>query len=255
MLIIFDLSFIGRVLSEFITLTLFMVISLILLWRDGLLHVAKIQIKTLKNIFSYGVSLIPHTLSIFCLSFLDRFILSNYLELAEVGIYILAFQIAMILGLFIDALNRSYIPWLFKSLENKKSISFKSKHFSTLAVILFPIALVSFLIDGNLFAYIFGDQYSRVSEIFPYFVIAQCLSGLYIYQTNFLLFYRKNSILSSITIFAAILHVFFLLIFVEKYGFYAAPYALIISMSIRLCLTYYFAAKLVNDNYGMKNVT
>jgi len=80
------------------------VIALFLLHKDDLLGFAW-RPAYLREIFAFGVPLIPHSVGYFLLSSVDRFVINDKLGLAQVGIYMVAVQLVSAMGLVFDAIN------------------------------------------------------------------------------------------------------------------------------------------------------
>ncbi|RLD81494.1 MAG: hypothetical protein DRJ10_06145, partial [Bacteroidetes bacterium] len=105
----------GKIYLDIILISIFAIISFISLLKDIKLN---FDFKILKEPLKFSIPLIPHMLSGFLLSAIDRIFLEQIKDLHEVGLYSLAFNIAMILYIVIDAVRLSYTPYF-----NKKAIT------------------------------------------------------------------------------------------------------------------------------------
>lgn len=74
----------------------------------------------MKEAASFGVPLIPHIMGGFLLMTVDRAVIGSVLSLDAAGYYMVAAQIAGILGIALDSVNKAYVPWLFEKLKEMK---------------------------------------------------------------------------------------------------------------------------------------
>jgi O-antigen/teichoic acid export membrane protein len=156
-------------------------------------------------------------------------------------------QLSLGLTLFIDALNKAYVPWFYKSLsgfKNFKTIKDNQIKFYIMISISIPL---SFLFTSDVFAFLFGENYRAVSEVFPYIIAAQVFSAFYIYQANFLLFFKKNLTLSAITIFSGVVYIPLLSYLTQAHGMVGAGSSFVIAMLVRYCITWYFSTRSFNE--------
>ncbi|MCE5421171.1 MAG: oligosaccharide flippase family protein [Acidithiobacillus sp.] len=62
---------------------------------------------------AYGVPLVPAAIAQFVLHFSDRFFLVRLVPMAEVGVYALAYRVAMLVSVFTGIANTAWWPWVF----------------------------------------------------------------------------------------------------------------------------------------------
>lgn len=227
----------GRIYAELFVLSLFAAYSLWSFHNEGLLVSFKFDLQKIRNILNYSIPLLPHVLGIFTLSFADRFIVTSQLGLTEATNFIMAIQMAMVLGLINDAINKTYVPWFYKSLTSKTNEEQIKNYRNKYSLFLLTVSVISFFIPPKIFIFILGDKYIQVASIFPLIIIGQALNGLYLYYANYLLFFKKNIYMSIITIFCGITYILTLTFFSESWGLIGAGLAFIFTMFIRLMLT------------------
>ena len=71
----------------------------------------------MREALNFGVPLIPHVIGGFSIAAADRFIINEKLGLAAAGIYLVAVQLGMGMGLIADACNKAFVPWLYEQLK------------------------------------------------------------------------------------------------------------------------------------------
>src|SRR5690606_21582715 len=107
----------GRIYAQVGTATIFALIALALLKKDGLLSFFTWKPEYFKEALKFGVPLIPHVAGVFLLSSFDRFVINAELGVDQAGIYMVAVQITSAMYLIFDAINKAYVPWLFERLK------------------------------------------------------------------------------------------------------------------------------------------
>ena len=115
----------GRVLSQAIAYFIFGVLGFFILYQNDLVEVKWVR-KYLRHALSYGVPLIPHVLSTFAITMIDRVFITNMVGVSDTGIYTVGYQIGMIIGVLASSFNKAWTPWLFEKLnEGKQAIKNK----------------------------------------------------------------------------------------------------------------------------------
>ncbi|MEO2173158.1 MAG: oligosaccharide flippase family protein, partial [bacterium] len=94
----------GRLWGLTLTTLIFSALAFWSLYKSKLLKLTA-RYDYFLPILSFGVPLIPHVLGLFLLSMIDRAVIKSELGLTEAGIYTVAIQISMALGLLSTAFN------------------------------------------------------------------------------------------------------------------------------------------------------
>lgn len=235
----------GRIEAQIITSFVFLIIALFLLFRSDLLKIFVWRKDYLKEALRYAVPLIPHVGGLFLLSSVDRVVINNQIGLAAAGIYMVAIQLTSVMNIVFDAVNKAYVPWLFEKLK-EDDLSQKEKIVKITYIWYFVILLgvsLAFLIGPFLVTTIAGENYSQAGELIGWLALGQGFNGMYLMVTNYILFSKRTSLLSSATISSGILNVLLLILFTNLYGLEGAAKAFALSMIIRFLLTWFLASK------------
>lgn len=106
----FRLGVVGVVLADLVTTVLF---TLVLLPRFAPLIGATFSTPLLREALRFGLPRIPHGLSQQTVAVSDRYILSLYATLHEIGLYSIGVSFAMGLKLFLNAFEYAWAPFYF----------------------------------------------------------------------------------------------------------------------------------------------
>ncbi|MEZ8389268.1 oligosaccharide flippase family protein [Vibrio splendidus] len=236
----------GRIGAILLANIIFSMFSLYLLYKDKLVkwNFSFVQIK---SSLVYGAPLVPHMLGAFLLLMIDRALINSYLGSKAAGIYMVAFQVSLVLSLLFDSINKAVSPWFFKKLnENTHSAKIEVvKVVYFLLFIFFIITAVSFLSSKYFIDFVIGEEFSSSADIAPLLLLAQGFRGGYLLVSNFI-FYKKNTyVISIITVFTGIFNVTLLIYFIDSYGLIGAAYSLPISMALQWLFTWAAAQRAV----------
>lgn len=234
----------GRI-SAYMTGTVgFAFLALWLLHRDKLLGFGW-HPNYIKDALSFGVPLIPHIAGIFLLSAVDRLVINAELGLAQVGIYMVAVQLAGVMGIVFDAINKAYVPWLFERLKRNQSDEKKQIVRLTYAYFLISLLMagLAFLVGPYAVILIAGERYAQAGSVIGWLALGQAFSGMYLMVTNYIFYSKKTGLLSLVTISSGLLNVVLLVVLIKLLGITGAAMAFTLAMALRFLLTWWVAQK------------
>lgn len=158
-------------------------------------------------ILGFGLPLILHHSSIFLKGQLDRIFIYHKFSEADLGLYAMGAQIAMILAIVIHALNKATLPYFYEALKQKK-INVRHIHkWAFYALFTVPIpALVMWLIPEGVVVWLLGNQFIGTKYYIILFLVATMLVVPYLILVNYLFFYGKNKLISLCSILSTIFY-------------------------------------------------
>jgi O-antigen/teichoic acid export membrane protein len=232
----------GRIWVLSITTLVYAVLALFLLYKDDLIGFAW-RPSYLREIFAFGLPLMPHTIGNFLLLSVDRFVINDQLGLVQVGIYIVAVQLASVIGMIIESLHNAYVPWLYERLkrngydEKKQIVRWTYAY----CLALLGIVLLAFTIGPLLLKIIAGAKYSEASNIIGWLVLGQAFSGMYLMATAYIFYSKRTGLLSLSTMTSGLINVGLLMFLISFMGLMGAAVAFAISMAVKFLLTWRIA--------------
>nr|WP_297456506.1 oligosaccharide flippase family protein [uncultured Halomonas sp.] len=234
----------GRMIGQSIAPLMIGLLALFLLRRDGLLSFSW-KPGFIKDAMQFGVPLIPHVAGIFLLSMVDRLVVNKYLGLESAGIYMVAVQLTMVMGILFDAFNKAYMPWLFEKLKENdihvkaKIVNWTYGYFLLALVIAVTVALLG----PTAVVWLAGDRYSAAASIMGWLALGQAFNGMYLMVTNYMFYSKRTGILSVATISSGLLNLLLLVMLVPALGLEGAAMSFAIVMIIRFLCTWLLAQK------------
>lgn len=246
LVVVFSFGASGRIAGNTVAVVIFGVVALLLLWREGLLKFTW-RPDLMKEALSFGVPLIPHVLGAFLLLTVDRAIISSQLGLDAAGYYMVAAQMAMVMGLVLNGVNKAYTPWLYENLkkDNERDKIFIVKLTYGYAGFLFALAALAFLIGGPVLVFIAGEKYQPAADLIGWLMLGKAFHGMYYMVCSYIFFKKKTFSIAKITIFSGLINAALIFTFTANYGLVGAAWAMCIGMAIQCLFTWWVANKLV----------
>lgn len=235
----------GRINTQIIVSSVFLVIALYLLKKDNLLKIFTWRKDYLAEALKFGMPLMPHIAGGFLLVSVDRIVINREIGLAEAGIYMVAVQLTAAVGIVFDAINKAYVPWLFEQLKADQLAQKQKIVKLTYAWFILIVlgAMLGFVVGPPLVVFIAGEQYAQAGKVVGWLALGQGFKGMYLMVTNYIFYSKRTGLLSIASISSGILNLILLIVLVRIFGLEGAAIAFATSMGIRFLLTWWIAQK------------
>lgn len=196
----------GRINAYLIISILFLLISLIFIFRCDCLF-CKPDLNTYKDCLSYGLPLIPHSMTSWLRQGMDRIFLNNYQAVSIVGLFSFSYNFANLIMIIGAAFNSANSVFIFKNLAiGGDNVRKRLRKQTILVVFFFLVLTIAVCLVSPFFINLFFPKYS---ECVPY-LIFQCFTAffhcVYLQFVNILFYYKKTKILMYITFSVSIIH-------------------------------------------------
>lgn len=241
----------GVVMAIFYAAAYSALISIIFLYKDRIVKLNSIDKSDLEDALSFGVPLIPHAVGLFLLNYLDRYVISNYMDLKYVGIYAVAFQISMGLTIIFDGTNKAFVPHLFGVLssndDDKKRKVVRYTYFWFLFLLVGMV--LAFLIGPKFVLYYAGESFSESAQIIGLLCAGQIFGGMYLMVTNYVFYAKRTASLSLVTIFSALVYLMASIFLVENYGLVGVAFSFLASKLIQFVFTWLLSMRSIQMDW------
>jgi O-antigen/teichoic acid export membrane protein len=219
LVVFMTLSWQGRLTGMLAACICIAIVAAYYLIREGWLA-RSVDIAYIKDALSYGVPLIPHAVGGVMLGIADRFMVNNILDVSSTGIYVVAVQLGMILGMLVDSFNKAYAPWLMEKLASitatsqSQIVRFTYSYFLTILL----LAMLGGVVGPLLLPLLVGPKFQPAGDILIYILIGNAFKGMYYMVTNYIFFSRRTGLLSTLTIIVGALTVVTNWFLIKAYG-------------------------------------
>jgi O-antigen/teichoic acid export membrane protein len=190
----------GRALGHIVTTMAFA--TLALWWLRGGQLARPAGWQDTRDILRFGVPLIPHVLGGLAITMVDRLMIANMLDVAQAGIYTVALQIGMGMGLLTESFNRVYAPWLMSSLSQPdrtrdvRIVRGTYCYFVFVAVLAAALGLAA----PWLLSIFVGEAFQGAAAPIFYIAMGFAFGGMYYMVTNYVFYASRTAHLAAITL-------------------------------------------------------
>jgi O-antigen/teichoic acid export membrane protein len=209
LIIILDYNWEGRIVPQLVVAALFGLIAISILRRQGfILNRLKYNKDYNRKALDFGVPLIFHSLSGYVIAVSDRFFILYFLGLESTGIYGVAYQIGMVVGLFQNSFNQAWLPYFFGSLKKNspeaKLRIVKITYFYFVALLL--IVVFFYFITPYIYYYLIGESFQKGIEVVIWVLLGYAFNGMYKMVVNYLFYSKETKAIAWCTGFSAFLN-------------------------------------------------
>ncbi|WP_147534485.1 lipopolysaccharide biosynthesis protein [Bacillus marasmi] len=233
-------NYLGRIYSEFLIKALLFFYSLIYISKIASFS---LKWKYIKYTLIFGLPLIPHSLSGYILTTFDRIIINQVSGSIDTGLYSFAYNVGMIMSVFVMALNKSWVPIFFDKLKKQEStpINILAGKYS-LFIYLASIVLIMFSKETVLV--LADERYFEALKLVPVIILSYVFVFLYTLYSNYAFYRKKTMIISLSTLLTAIINITLNYLLVPIYGYVIAAYTTLFSY-VLLFILHYLNAKIL----------
>ncbi len=240
------MGWVGRVDGMLVASLSFGLFSLFLLYRRGYL---KIDIDNLyiKDILYFGIPLIPHALSFWIRSGIDRIYITKFIDESATGLYATGFQFGTLVSFLTLSFNNAFTPYLYKSLStadaeelNKNKIKLVKITYYGIGILIITCLLFT-LCSNFILETFFSSKYIQAKEFIFWAILSQTFQGMYLLFVNYIFFVKRTKTLASITFFCACLQLFLSYFAIKSYGPLGGAYSTVIISFINFIMVAFFS--------------
>ena len=159
-------------------------------------------------ILAFGTPLILHNVSLFLKGQLDRIFIFHQFSQADLGLYAMGAQIAAVLMIVLQAINKASIPYFFEGLKQGRFKINQVHQWALLSLLIVPIpALVMWIIPESVIVWLLGDQFIGTKYYIVLFLLSTALTIPYFILVNYLFYYGKNKLIAICSMLSTVIYV------------------------------------------------
>lgn len=239
-----SLSWYGRIYGMAAAAIILAGLAVVSLKRAGLV-VSRPSRDYVRNALQFGLPLVPHAIGGMLLTMSDRVMISSLIGSAETGIYMVAVQMGMAIGLLTDAMNRALAPWLIEALKQRDKTR-------DIAIVRLSYLYALLLLSGALFAgwaapfltaAIAGPEFQAAVPLIGLIALGYCFGGMYLLVVNYVFFANKTAWLAGITLGIGLVNAGLSYVLLSANGLIGAAQAFALSQFLLFIATWALAQK------------
>lgn len=225
---------IGKIYAETITFTLIGLIHFFLLYSKGYIHF-RLNTAWINKLLKFGVPLLPHSISFWLKSGLDKVLITTFCGLYYNGLYSMAISIGGIYTMLVQSFFNAYTPYLQKRLvsfdDNQEHRDEKIKIVKQTYILLILFALVGLVTIAGawiIFNFLIDKKYHVAMNYMPLIILANFIYTFYSFAIQYIYKKKKTLIMGIITFTGSLVQILISYYLVKTYGVMGAVYGLLI---------------------------
>jgi O-antigen/teichoic acid export membrane protein len=235
----------GRVWALSVASILYGLFSIWFIWKRGYLKIV-FNKQSVRDALGFGLPLLPHALSIWVKTGIDRVFITRFYGTAENGLYATGFQFGLLMSFLTIAFNNAYIPYLYKNLAKpdneqlkRKLVQFTYGYFIFMLVLSFIFTFMSnVVVDHFLQA-----NYKMSKTYIGWAMLSQAFQGMYLMVVCYFFYAKRTGFLAWITFGSSLVQVGVSYFMVKNYGAIGAAYSTTVMTFITFLLVWVFSNK------------
>jgi O-antigen/teichoic acid export membrane protein len=234
----------GRVEAQAASVLLCAVIAFVVLRRMGWLRFSY-DSSDLQHALKFGVPLIPHAIGALLIAQTGRIFITNMVSVADTGVYMVGYQLAMVVELLAASFNKAYVPWLYSRLsigEPRVKRRIVKLTYAYFAAILVFAASLSVLLP-SVVSFVVGKDFAAAGQYTAWIALGFAFSGMYYMVANYIFYAGATHILAWITLATAAMNILFNYVLITMNGAVGAAQASALAMFMSFALTWMLSAR------------
>lgn len=242
----------GRVEAQAGSVLVCAVIALIVLRRRGWIRFSYDR-GDVRHALKFGVPLIPHALGAMLIIQTGRIFITNMVSVADTGVYMVGFQLAMIVELFAASFNKAYAPWLYKRLSvgdpyvKRRIVKLTYLYFA--GILVFAASLSLFM--PWFLSFFVGKDFAGAGKYTTWIALGFAFSGMYYMVANYIFYAGATHVLAWITFATASFNVLFNYVLITMNGAVGAAQASALALFVSFVLTWILSARVYSMPWNL----
>ena len=197
-----------------------------------------------------SIPLIGNSLASQVLSVSDRTMINNLVGKHEVGIYGTLYNVSTLSGIVWQAMNSSFIPYMFQNMEKENERKNVRKYVNYILAGYAFVAFAMTMMAPEIVRILATEEYYEAIYLMPPIAAGIFLISLGNLYSNVLLYYKKTQFIMIATSIAAILNVALNAILIPVYGYQAAAYTTLIAYFVMALIEAVVSNKVEKQTLG-----
>jgi len=213
----------GRLIGIYGSFFIFSILAIYILYRMGYFK-DKLTFRYTKEILSFGIPLIPHSIGGIILAMSDRYFISYYAGNSEVGLYTVAYQISAVLLLISMSINQAWSPMFFRLMKDNRH-DYINKFIISLCTVYMISAISIYFLSPFIYDNFIDIKFHNSQIYFSFLLLGFLFQSLYFLFANYLFYYKKTALLGIITFTGATINLILNFILIKQHGVIGVAYA------------------------------
>ena len=236
----------GKIYSAVFSCSIVCLLHIYLLYKRGYL-IWKIDRNSIGELLRFGIPLLPHSLSFWIKSGMDKILLTTFCGLSVNGLYSMAMSFGAIYSIFKVAFDNAYIPYLQKRIskmtfDNQKAEKKQLVRISyIIRSVFFLLFFVVMFICWILIQYVLSDLYRDSFQFIPWILFSLTIYSFYSLVVQYPYTAKKTLGLGIITFSGSIIQLLLTFVLVRMLGADGIKYSLVIGALVTMFSVWWYS--------------
>lgn len=239
---------VGKILCSVLTFSLMALLHIYLMARRKLI-IFSVNKVIIKELLKFGIPLLPHALSFWIKSGMDKILLTAFCGLTVNGLYSMALSFGGIYTIFNNAFSNAYIPYLQSRINkmtpekaNSEKIEFVKLTYC-IGLLFCALSLMIVIICKLLINYVLDPKYLPSFQFIPWIIFSLTIYSFYGLVIQYPYTVKKTFGLGIITFGSSLVQLFFSYILLYSFGSNGIKYSLIIGSLFTMFGVWWYSNK------------
>lgn len=199
-----------------------------------------------KYALSFNIPLIPYYLSQIIFNQSDRLMINKMTGKSDAAMYGVAYTLAFVLTFVLNAINNSYVPWVYRKIKDNQFE--ENRKISVILGALIAVLLLGIIaLAPEIILLMAGEKYLSAVWVVP--PVAMSLLLLFYAQLfiNIEFYFEEKTKLVGASILAAVVNIVLNYYGIKMFGFVAAGYTTLISYILFACCNYFAMKRICKE--------
>lgn len=184
-----------------------------------------------KYAVSFSLPLIVHQVAHIVLAQTDRLMIGKLDGIEEVGLYSMAYSLAMVVQIFILAFNSSWLPIFYDMMKKQLFRAIEKKLLHSVEIVIITAVMATIILD-ILSPVLLSSRYHSGLDIIPIIISSSVLFHLYLVYANIAFYHHKTWYISFGTLIAGMINIALNYALIPTYGYKIAALTTVISYGV-----------------------
>lgn len=227
----------GKIYAEVLVFSIIGMIHLVMMLKKGYISL-RFQVQWIKRLLRFGLPLLPHSISFWLKSGMDKIFITTYCGLQFNGLYSMAISVSSVYTMLMQSFFNAYTPYLQKRLagfdggqcyEEKRSIV---KQIYMIYALFGVVGMMAIAVCWVIFHYMIDSKYLPAMAYIPLIILANFIYTFYNFTIEFIYKVKKTLVMGIITFTGSLIQMLLSYVLIKEYGVMGAVYSLLIGNTL-----------------------
>ncbi len=203
-----------------------------------------------RNMLGYSAPLLLSGLSMFALTFSDRYFVEHYRDLTQVGLYSLAYKLGMLVSnLFTGPFVQIWSAKMFEIAKKEEGPRTISKIMTYFVLAILTVSLAFSLLARDLLRVIADPAYLSAFQLVPLISFSYAVMGAYYIASCGILIKNQTKYRGISTVIAMFVNIGLNFLLIPIWGGWGAALSTLLSFGVRFGIEYYYSQRFYPIKY------